>query len=75
MSAHLSLSILMRLTCPSTLPEGQPGDDRVLFDAQAGNERLQYGLSSGDSSDYPLVEVAATAAGNDRGEGLDVRDD
>lgn len=33
------------------------------------------GLSSGDGSDYPLVEVAATAAGNDRGEGLDLRDD
>jgi hypothetical protein len=66
----------MRLTWPfdaaGAPPQGQPGDDGVLVGVQAGDERGERWLVAGGCCGHPLLELAAAAAGHDRGERADV---
>lgn len=68
---------IFRLTWPSTLPELHRsvslGGDGVLVGARAGDKGLQGWLPGRGGGCHPLLELAAAAAGHERGEGADVR--
>ncbi|MGA5220595.1 hypothetical protein ACPCAE_31605 [Streptomyces cinereoruber] len=70
------MSILIRLTCPSTTPgapgQGEPGDDCIAVTVGASGERMEAGKVVSPDGIEPLRQPFAPALGEHLAEGTDV---